>query len=140
MKNLFLSLVIILSFFVNNTDVQAQAWLKGHWVGTGYQYTDGSAWSIDLEYNSKKNIKITYPSLACSGSFVRTSSNRHKAVFVEKILVGKDVCYDNSKVVITKIDKRFVSIAYFLPDQFSGPVAIAVLERKKLDVKTVKKM
>ncbi len=139
MKKFYFFLVIILSLFVN-TDVQAQSWLKGHWVGTGYQYTDGSAWSIDLEYNSKKNIKITYPSLACSGSFVRTSSNRHKVVFVEKILVGKDVCYDNSKVVITKIDKQYISIAYFLPEQFSGPVAIAVLERKKLEVKTVKKM
>ena len=136
-------LYFIVFFFLisSSTDIQAQKWLKGHWVGIGYQYnSDISTWPIDFQFKSKKEIKINYPTLECSGNFVRVSSNRHKAVFKEKIIVGKEFCYDNSIVIMTKIDANYISVAYFSPNMKDGPMATAVLERKKVNVKTLKKM
>ncbi len=139
MKNLLaLAFFFIFAF---TTSCDAQKWLKGHWVGTGFQYnSDISTWDIDFEFHSKNDVIIKYPTLACSGTFAKVSSNRHRAIFREKINVGLDNCFDNSKVIITKIDDNYISIAYFLPEQFKGPMATAILGRKKLLTKTIKKM
>ena len=108
------------------------SWLEGKWKGTGYQAPTQSDWSIVLDYDKEsKSFQISYPSLNCSGRWELVKKKKGYAEFVEVIQEGLENCDNNVKVVVTQIDERFVSVAYFLPEIFDGVVASAVLENVK---------
>ncbi len=89
------------------------AWLRGLWKGTGYQLNNRTTWSILFNSNTHS---VDYPSLACGGSWKLISSTANKAYFRETITYGKGFCLDQGKVVITKIDKKFITYSYFYPN------------------------
>lgn len=102
-------------------------WMEGTWEGTGYQM-DGSTWKIKL-IHSDKRFSVEYPSLGCFGYWTITEKEKSKIFFVKTIQKGS--CDQNVKIVVTNIDKKFISIAYFIPDMFPDKdVAFSVLRKE----------
>lgn len=127
---LFVGLTLIVCI-LSTQDLHAQKsikWLDGTWFGTGHQPIDDSRWSVVLEYEAGK-LAISYPSLECSGNWKLVKAKKGYAEFVEDITKGENKCNDGVKVIVTRVDERFVSVAYFLPDIVDGVAASAVLDR-----------
>ncbi len=94
------------------------SWLEGKWIGVGYQADAMTAqtWSIELKVDVKnKKCSINYPSLECSGKWVLKNGNSNAATFVEHITEGKDKCFDQGELIITKVDENHLSYSFFYP-------------------------
>lgn len=119
MKNLSKPLILFF-FFCVSFNVPAQRnkpnWLDGTWRGTGFQLNNSGSWSIRFTAEVKnKTYKIYYGTLDCSGNWRLVSSNDHLAQFEEIITDGITKCANGGIVIITKIDKKFITVSYFVP-------------------------
>jgi hypothetical protein len=118
---------------VSAREARRSRWLNGTWTGTGFQpeAPDNKEWTIRLEYAAAaRKESIEYPSLRCKGYWTLRQADGRKAEFIEHLTDGKERCQDGSSVVVTKIDDRFVSIAFFVPSVQKGVVAYSVLEKQ----------
>ena len=119
MKNLsrFLILCFVLSFSLNITAQKNKAaWLNGTWRGTGFQLNNSQSWSIRFTADvNNKTFKIDYGSLGCSGIWRLISANDNLAQFEETITDGMMKCANGGIIIITKIDKKFITFSYFVP-------------------------
>jgi hypothetical protein len=87
-----------------------------------------------LDYDVSANRRsVEYPTFPCRGFWALEKADDRRAEFVEHITDGADQCQDGSRVVVTKIDDHYVSIAYFLSGLHEGVIAFSVLERHKGD-------
>jgi len=102
--------------------------LEGRWNGAGIQ-TGNQTWIVELNYIYEKDVFIiSYPSLGCKGTWQLVKHEKCKIEFLEKISEGS--CDNNVKVILTKADKDFISIAYFIPSFSDDIIAFTVLTRK----------
>ena len=132
---LFFTFLLLSTVGVENIYAQYSKteWLDGTWFGVGYQANalSQNTWNINLVYNhSTKEIKIEYPTFPCGGYWKLQEASRHKAVFVEYITDGKNLCQNEGTVVVTKIDENFVTVSYFLPNLVEGVVAFSTLQKQ----------
>lgn len=121
-------------FLTITISVSAQkipSWATGNWTGVGYQSNAliKSVWPIELIFDTSNEISVNYPSFPCSGNWQVVSADNCQVVFKEIITEGADKCENNGKVIITKIDKDHISVAYFYEYQ-DDIVAFSVLTRK----------
>ncbi len=91
-------------------------WMKGEWKGIGLQLNFRQTWTIELEV-SQKRVEVFYPTLDCVGEWILIESNDVKAVFVEKIVKGQNVCARNGKIIITLVDENHLSYSYYSSDK-----------------------
>lgn len=119
MKNIILSLTIIttLSFFsCCGIYAQEKEWINGTWIGIGYQLDTKTSWQIKLTCNTRlQKFTIDYPTLSCNGNWKPTSMDAQTARFTEVITEGTSNCVNGGSVVITKIDKNYITYSYFAP-------------------------
>jgi hypothetical protein len=78
---------------------------------------------------NQPQIKIDYPSISCRGVWELKSATSYRAEFVETINEELDNCGDQVLVVVTRIDERFVGVAFFLPEMRDVVAAYTVLTR-----------
>lgn len=129
MRQLFL--LIIGLFLFSNTSISAQKikWLEGVWTGVGYQI-DGGLWMVELIHDTaEKSFDVTYPSLGCKGEWVIQEKSKGKVIFQENIEKGH--CDKGVRIVVTQIDEKFVSVAFFLDSYGESPIAYTVLEKER---------
>ena len=116
----------ITSFAQNNY----KSWMNGTWTGIGIQPNIAGTWQIDLSFpDSKGELLVNYPSLQCDGEWIFESQTKNRAVFKEKIIEGKDRCIDGSIIIVTRINKNYINIAWF-SDYIKGIDAYSVLQKK----------
>ena len=119
MKNL-LSFIILFYFLTFSVNISAQKnkmdWLDGTWRGTGFQLNNSQSWSIRFTADvNSKTFKIDYGTLGCSGIWRLISANDYLAQFEETITDGMMKCANGGIIIITKIDKRYITFSYFVP-------------------------
>ena len=91
-------------------------WINGIWRGTGFQLNNSSSWAIRFEANAKvKLYKIDYGSLNCGGIWELVSIDENRAIFTEKIIDGLDKCLNGSSIIITYVNKNYLSYSCFAP-------------------------
>jgi hypothetical protein len=138
MKNFLIALAVLLICCLSITDLQAQhkktKWLDGSWVGVGYQPValSQTTWEIFLDYDYDNNIiTINYPSFPCSGHWKLVKADKNKAEFIEYIDEGKEYCNDLGVIIVTRIDERYITISYFLPEVMDGEIAFSTMEKAR---------
>ncbi len=136
MKNSIVIIAALIVIIISSTNLKAQnkktEWLNGSWNGIGYQplALNHDVWNIYLNYdNQNEVITIEYPDFPCSGHWKLVSANKNIAEFVEYIEEGKELCNDQGKIIVTKIDEKYITISYFLPEIFDGVIAFSTMER-----------
>ena len=104
------------------TNTTKKNWLLGKWSGKGYQ-DNGNTWQVVLNYVSKDEIKISYPSFPCSGTWVFEKENETQIFFNEKITKGQSKCHPGTRILIEKAykDKDDIMGVYF----FQGKKQVA---------------
>jgi len=108
---------------------KSRAWLDGSWEGTGYQMDTDTTWTMSFRAHDK-SYSIEYPSLKCSGTWQLLRANSRRAIFRERITVGRESCVDQGVVTIVRLKGR--QIAYRFSHAGSSQVsASAILNRKK---------
>ena len=130
MHKVILSCVIVL-FAASALSAQTKPrnWLDGVWEVTGYQIDDNSTWTMKLTARGGR-YTIEYPSLKCSGRWIRLSFVEGHAVFRERITEGLSECVDHGRVVIQRLSRR--QVAYRFSYRGSGEIsASAILNRQK---------
>jgi len=106
------------------------SWLIGQWKGTGYQTNNSHTWAVEFSYDTKnKKATINYPSLNCRGEWIFESFDGNRTVFKEVINIGKKNCIDGSKIIVSKIDEYYISIAWF-SKYMEGIDAYSVLQKQ----------
>ena len=108
---------------------KSRAWLNGNWEGTGYQMDTDTTWTMSFRARGKR-FTIAYPSLKCSGTWRLLSVNSRRAIFRERITVGRESCVDRGVVTIERLSNS--QIAYKFSNAGTSQVsASAILNRKK---------
>jgi len=125
---LFLIVPVSLMIAQENPVQKKISWLEGKWEGTGYQI-DKQNWPVSFIHADKK-FNISYPSLGCSGWWKISESKKGRVVFIENISVNNG-CDQGDKVVVTRIDDKNISVAWFIPKSFGDQcIAFSVLYKK----------
>ena len=121
---LFFSLCVVVCAQSSN-----RKWLNGSWEGTGYQIDSGTTWTMSFRAR-RKQFLIEYPSLKCGGTWRLIRVNSRRAIFRERITIGRSECVDRGLVTIEKLNGR--QIAYRFSYAGTNEVsASAILNRKK---------
>lgn len=108
---------------------KSRTWLNGNWEGTGYQMDTDTTWTMSFRARGKR-YRIEYPSLKCSGTWRLVSVNSRRAIFRERITVGRESCVDRGVVTIEKLNGS--QIAYRFSNAGTSQVsASAILNRKR---------
>ncbi len=81
-----------------------KTWLLGNWEGKGYE-DNGETWQVVLNYKNTNEIKISYPSFPCSGTWVFDKENETQIYFTEKITKGQSKCRPGNRIIIEKAYK-----------------------------------
>ena len=90
-------------------------WLEDTCRGTGFQLNNSQSWSIRFTADLKnKTFKIDYGTLGCSGIWRLVSANDNLVQFEETITEGIMKCTNGGIIIITKIDKKFITFSYFV--------------------------
>jgi hypothetical protein len=132
---MFLTFFLLCSGYYNlNAQFNKTKWMDGNWWGVGCQpyALDHQDWEIFLTYNyENKTIKISYPEFPCSGHWKLVKANKNKAEFIEYITEGENLCNNEGKVIITRIDDNYITVSYFLPKVVEGVIAFGTLQKLK---------
>ncbi|MCB1546887.1 MAG: tetratricopeptide repeat protein [Hyphomicrobiaceae bacterium] len=96
-----------------------------HWHGYGIQRS-GSSWPMVIEFKGR-NATVRYPSLGCSGRWVRTATGRSSITFVEKIDQGRGRCVDNGRIVLVLQKSGNLAFNYFMRGSGQPSARAAVL-------------
>lgn len=108
---------------------RSQTWLNGSWEGTGYQIDSNTTWTMSFKAQGKQ-FSIEYPSLNCRGNWELIRANSRRAIFRERITIGRNECVDQGLVTVIRLNGR--QIAYRFSHAGSTEVsASAILNRKK---------
>jgi hypothetical protein len=106
-----IGLLLILVSTVSSQNKQKH-WLRGAWLGTGYQTDDNTTWAMKLTVKKLKNgrraFSIDYPSLDCGGRWKSLGMSQSKATFRELLDHGQDKCSDKGLVTIERIGRQLV--------------------------------
>lgn len=109
---------------------------QGTWTGTGYQLYDMpseggeyGSWSVQLK-SDRKSVGISYPSLACGGTWQHERSTPLASYFRETISYGREDCIDQGLAVASPMDDGRLRIEYYHPD--GNFIAFAHLEMDTL--------
>ena len=114
----------------NGQNLRKIKWLEGQWTGVGYQKAMKAEWDVVLECNIEKGeINITYPSISCKGIWELKYTDGCRAEFMEIIKEEQDNCGDVVRVLVTRIDEKFVSVAFFIPEIDDVVAAYTVLTK-----------
>jgi hypothetical protein len=108
---------------------RSRAWLNGSWEGTGYQIDTSTTWTMNFKARGKR-YSIEYPSLNCSGTWRLVSANSRRAVFRERITVGRGECVDKGLVTIERLNRQQIAYRF----SYAGTTQVsasAILNRKK---------
>ncbi|MFK5981612.1 MAG: hypothetical protein QM499_01770, partial [Flavobacteriaceae bacterium] len=107
---------------VVKTNTLFKEWLPGKWEGKGYQ-DGGKTWRVVLNYVNKDDIRISYPSLSCSGFWSFEKENDHQIFFKEKITKRQNSCRPGTRIIIEKAykDHDDIMAVYF----FQGSKQVA---------------
>ena len=124
--------LIFISILSLSNNISAQKgkdiWFSGEWRGTGFQLNNSSTWSIHFIADTNKKVyEIKYGTLGCSGTWNLLSTNKHLAQFQEIITDGISKCITGNVIIITKIDKKHITVTYF--SQSGKLDAFSTLER-----------
>jgi hypothetical protein len=108
---------------------KSRAWLNGSWEGTGFQIDTNTTWTMNFRAQGKRYL-IEYPSLNCSGTWRLVRVNSRRAIFRERITVGRESCVNQGVVTVERLNSRQLAyrFSYAGTDQVS---ASAILNRKK---------
>ena len=108
---------------------KSRAWLNGSWEGTGYQMDTDTTWTMSFRARGRR-YTIEYPSLKCGGTWKLASVNSRRAIFRERITVGRESCVDRGVVTIEKLSGS--QVAYRFSNAGTSQVsASAILTRKR---------
>lgn len=132
-KNLLI--LFILLFIIPGIKAQSLNWMEGNWTGQGYQPNLGKNpyWDMELVISLETGegiLKIEYPSIPCSANWELISKEPKSAVFVEKLITGKDLCVDGGKVLVSYVDKDHLSFVFYETAYSTEIYATAKLQRK----------
>lgn len=128
-------LLLVISSFASvkaqeTPDLNRVHWMEGTWTGVGYQEAMKAEWDIELTCKIEEGkFTISYPSISCMGEWDLKNANNYRAEFLETINKEQDNCGDVVRVVVTRIDDRFISVAFFLPEVDDTVAAYTVLTR-----------
>ena len=129
MLRISLIALIALAFASPVSAQNKRSWLAGTWEGTGYQIDTNETWTMKLTVRGNR-YTIEYPSLKCSGRWIRISADSRRARFRERITVGLAECVDRGYVVVERLSPR--QIAYrFVNHGERDVTASAILNRKR---------
>lgn len=104
-------------------------WLRGEWVGTGYQTDSESTWAMVLNFR-RGSYTAEYPSLECTARWRLLSVTRTRAVFRETVTKGVEKCATRGRVVIERLNAR--QLGYRFSYQNSQDfTASAILNRRR---------
>lgn len=134
MKYLFFMLTVMLGI-TNSTCAQSLSWMEGSWTGKGYQPNLGKYpyWQMEMKISFESGegtLKIEYPSIPCSANWELISSEPKSAVFIEKLVSGKDLCIDGSRITVSYVDDNQIMIVFYEPENMDVEYASAKLKRK----------
>jgi hypothetical protein len=135
MKMKSITLLALASFLIftgfSPKSIQGKTtWIDGNWAGIKYQTNMSTGWQTILSMNSKaKKFTVSYPELNCGGELELESISKSKAVFIEKITRGKEVCVDNGYIIITKVNEKYISFTC-LRDEKTRLASYATLEKE----------
>jgi hypothetical protein len=126
MKNLFAALLMIVVAAPALAGEALSARLAGEWLGVGVQ-SDGQDWRMELRL-TPRGATVDYPDEPCGGAWGFSSVKAGEVTGTEIISYGRDLCIDNSTVVLTDHKKGQLLILWKTPD--GSDLAVAVLHRK----------
>jgi hypothetical protein len=86
-------------------------WLRGEWIGKGYQVDSGNTWEMVLTFGRGRYTAV-YPSLECEGRWRLVRVSRTRAVFRETITKGAERCAPRGTVVIERLNPRQIGYLY----------------------------
>lgn len=115
--------------FVACAQSKGGAWLNGSWEGTGYQIDTATTWTMNFNARGKR-YSIEYLSLKCSGTWKLLRVNARRAIFRERITVGRDQCVNQGLVTIEKLNGRQLAYRF----SYAGTTQVsasAILNRKR---------
>lgn len=99
----------------------------GTWVGTGYQSSDQSRWTIRMTLRAGARAaaagRITYPSLACGGVLTLESIKNGHARILEDITDGEGACVDYGIIDVRLLGKTKLDWRWSYPDGTQGAKA-----------------
>lgn len=106
-----------------------RTWLGGTWEGTGYQIDDNSTWTMSLKVK-KGRFLIEYPSLDCGGEWRPLRLNSRRASFRESLKHGQDVCSNEGRVVVERLNATQLMFIYYRKGERLASSS-AILNRKR---------
>lgn len=86
-------------------------WLRGEWMGTGYQVDTDSTWPMVLNF-SRGRYTVEYPSLECAARWRLLSVSRTRAVFRETVTKGVERCAQSGRIIIERLNARQLGYRY----------------------------
>jgi hypothetical protein len=107
----------------------------GTWTGTGYQFDNGSTWTIRMAITALKVgavNQIDYPSIGCGGTLTVskvTTRGRPVLYLREKLEYGHRACVDNGAVRLVRIRNGRLNWRWFYADGTYGARATLVRRR-----------
>jgi len=125
MKTLFAALLTIALSVPALAGEALSTRLAGDWQGVGVQ-ADGQDWRMELTL-LPVGATVNYPDEPCGGSWAFSSVKSGEVTGTEVISYGRDVCIDNSTVVLTDYDRGQLLILWKNLD--GSDLAVAVLHR-----------
>ncbi len=100
--------------------------MRGEWSGLGFQVgPDGyqDQWTIELDLDGRKEARIAYPSLGCTGVLKLLKGDSRQAEYSETITSGP--CVDGGRIIVRRAEGRMSWFWYSPSDP--GVDASAVL-------------
>jgi hypothetical protein len=95
---------------------ESSSWLNGTWEGVGFQGSDSSTWTIRFIGDSRSgSYRIDYVSLECGGVWKPEHIDGNRAVFREVLSYGKNMCANGGRVVLTRINRKYITFSWFQP-------------------------
>lgn len=105
-------------------------WLQGSWSGLGYQI-DGQEWPVFLQAEADaKQAYVSYPSLACSGTWTLAQWDHQRGVGEERMLKGVSNCDQGVTLSLQRLSAHQIRVVFYLRWYSDDPLAWAVLTRE----------
>ena len=126
MSRLLITLIIlVLSCSVSAGESMATR-LAGQWRGVGVQ-SDDQNWLMELTLTGG-GATVDYPDMPCGGTWVFSKVQSDSITATEIISYGRDLCIDNSTVILSTAGEGNLLALWKNPDD--SDLAIAVLYRE----------
>lgn len=126
-------LITIILLIFSGSAVWAGSGLAGQytgtWRGVGVQ-ADGPHWAMTLTLSAQSS-SVNYPSVPCGGAWDSLALEGPRALLIEHITHGQDLCIDGSYVTLQEDNLQLIARWY---DPNATVYALAILQRDSADL------